>query len=94
MLQYYYCGGNDGTVCAGFVLGTFSKNSKVLWFQMGLEGEGGRGTVRTYSGRTVCTVRPLCWNMRNDNSITHTHDMDTRAYEDTILSQARTNIIT
>jgi hypothetical protein len=31
-----------------------------------------------------------CWNMRNDNSITHTHNMDIRAYEDTILSQART----
>ena len=31
-----------------------------------------------------------CWNMRHDNSITHTHNMDIRAYEDTILSQART----
>ena len=38
----------------------FSKKSTTDYYQyqqMGLEGGGGRGTVRTYSGRTVCTVR-------------------------------------
>ena len=55
-LQYYYCGGNDGTVCAGFVLGTFSKNSKVLlWFYV-LSSVAGTWLALTRTSGAACLL--------------------------------------
>ena len=46
--------GNDGTVCAGFVLGTFSKNSKVLWFFYVLSSVVGTWLALTRTSGAAC----------------------------------------